>query len=134
MVELLQFGSARRDWGARAMVSAPSTSRFLIESVPTSFIGFSYPLFRERAQDWLTGDRFFCGRISTEVTDQSQQDITGMLAAWNAGDADALDRLIDLVYPKLRQIARHHLERRRDGESLESAALANEAYLKLVRA
>jgi len=42
--------------------------------------------------------------------------------------------LIDLVYPELRRIARQHLERRRAGESLESAALANEAYLKLVRA
>jgi len=57
-----------------------------------------------------------------------------MLAAWNGGDSDALDRLIDLVYPELRRIARQHLERRRAGETLESAALANEAYLKLVRA
>ena len=57
-----------------------------------------------------------------------------MLAAWNGGDADALDRLMELVYPELRRIARRHLERRRAGESLESAALANEAYLKLVRA
>ena len=68
------------------------------------------------------------------VTNQEQQDITGMLAAWNGGDTDALDHLIDLVYPELRRIARQHLERRRAGESLESAALANEAYLKLVRA
>jgi RNA polymerase sigma-70 factor (ECF subfamily) len=68
------------------------------------------------------------------VTNQDQRDITGLLAAWNDGDADALDRLIDLVYPELRRIARQHLERRRAGESLESAALANEAYLKLVRA
>ncbi len=57
-----------------------------------------------------------------------------MLAAWNGGDTDARDRLIDLVYPELRRIAHQHLERRRAGESLESAALANEAYLKLVRA
>jgi RNA polymerase sigma-70 factor, ECF subfamily len=63
-----------------------------------------------------------------------QQDITGMLAAWNAGDTDALDRLMDLVYPELRRIARQHLQRRPAGESLESAALANEAYLKLVTA
>jgi RNA polymerase sigma factor (TIGR02999 family) len=68
------------------------------------------------------------------VTNQGQQDIIGMLAAWNAGDSEALDRLIDLVYPELRRIARYHLGRRRAGESLESAALANEAYLKLVRA
>jgi len=68
------------------------------------------------------------------VTNQEQHDITGMLAAWNGGDTDALDCLIDLVYPELRRIARQHLERRRAGESLESAALANEVYLKLVRA
>lgn len=57
-----------------------------------------------------------------------------MLAAWNNGDPDALHRLMDLVYPEMRRIARQYLERRRAGESLESAALANEAYLKLVRA
>jgi RNA polymerase sigma-70 factor, ECF subfamily len=83
----------------------------------------------------VNGRRFFYARISTGVTRRDkQQDITGMLAAWNDGDANALDRLMDLVYPELRRIARHHLERRRAGESLESAALANEAYLKLVRA
>ena len=57
-----------------------------------------------------------------------------MLAAWNAGDAHALDRLMDLLYPKVRRIAHQQLVRQRAGESLESAALANEAYLKLVRA
>jgi RNA polymerase sigma factor (TIGR02999 family) len=65
---------------------------------------------------------------------RSQQDITGMLAAWSAGDTHALDRLIDVVYPELRQIAHRNLSSRRPGESLESGALANEAYLKLVRA
>jgi RNA polymerase sigma-70 factor, ECF subfamily len=68
------------------------------------------------------------------VTNQDQHDITGMLAAWNDGNADALNRLLELVYPELRRIARRHLQRRHAGESLESAALANEAYLKLVRA
>ena len=68
------------------------------------------------------------------MTNQDQHDITGMLAAWNDGNADALNRLLELVYPELRRIARRHLQRRHAGESLESAALANEAYLKLVRA
>ncbi len=68
------------------------------------------------------------------MANQGHQDITTMLAAWKGGDANALDRLTDLVYPELRQIARRNLERRRAGESLESAALVNEAYLKLVRA
>ncbi len=63
-----------------------------------------------------------------------QQDVTGLLVAWNEGDAGALNRLMDLLYPKLRRIAHEYIGRRRTGESLESAALTNEAYLKLVRA
>jgi RNA polymerase sigma-70 factor, ECF subfamily len=60
-------------------------------------------------------------------------DITRLLADWKAGDAAALDRLVEAVYPELRRIAHRQLGRRR-GESLESAALANEAYLKLAGA
>ncbi len=65
---------------------------------------------------------------------QDLREITRMLAAWNDGDAAALDRVVDVVYPMLRRIARHHLARRHSSASVESAALANEAYLKLVRA
>lgn len=61
-------------------------------------------------------------------------DVTRMLAAWKDGDADAFDRLVAAVYPELRHLAHRQLGHRRPGESLESAALANEAYLKLVRA
>lgn len=57
-----------------------------------------------------------------------------MLAAWNDGDAEALDRLVELLYPKLRRIAHQRLARRRPDESVDSTALANETYLKLVRA
>lgn len=66
--------------------------------------------------------------------DQDFPDITGLLVAWRGGDAGALERLMDLVYPEMRRIARRHLQDRRPGQSLESADLANEAYLKLVRA
>ena len=68
------------------------------------------------------------------MANQDVHDITRMLRAWNNGDAAALDRLVEVVYPTLRRIARHHLARRHSGDSVESAALANEAYLKLVRA
>jgi len=68
------------------------------------------------------------------VRNEEPEDITGLLAAWNDGDARALNSLVDLLYPKLRRIAHRHLEGRRAGESLESGALTNEAYLKLVRA
>lgn len=64
----------------------------------------------------------------------SGPEITALLAAWRDGEPGSLDRLMELAYPELRRIAHQQLGRRRPGESLESAALANEAYLKLVRA
>lgn len=62
------------------------------------------------------------------------RDITALLGAWGDGDKRALSSLMSFVYPELRRIARLHLDRRQPGQTLESAALANEAYLKLVRA
>ena len=75
----------------------------------------------------------FFDRISIGMTAKGDHDITGMLAAWNDGSAEALDRVIDVIYPELRRIARKHLARRKPGESLESAVLATEAYLKLLQ-
>jgi RNA polymerase sigma factor (TIGR02999 family) len=60
--------------------------------------------------------------------------ITGLLAAWNNGNEEALGHLMPLVYAELRRIARRHLGRQAPQHMLESAALVNEAYLKLVRA
>ena len=68
------------------------------------------------------------------MTGERPPDISGLIAAWGEGDEQALDRLMPLVYPELRRIARRHLGRCRAGQTMESAALANEAYLKLVRA
>jgi RNA polymerase sigma factor (TIGR02999 family) len=62
------------------------------------------------------------------------QDISGLLVAWSKGDEEALTQLMSVVYPELRRIARQHLRGRPSGDTLESAALANEAYLKLIRA
>jgi RNA polymerase sigma factor (TIGR02999 family) len=72
--------------------------------------------------------------MGVRVTAHDPSDITAMLGAWSAGDAHALNCLVELVYPALRRLAHQHLARRRPGESVESASLANEAYLKLVRA
>src|SRR5215472_10383240 len=68
------------------------------------------------------------------MTIRRPRDITVLLAAWGDGDERALRSLMSIVYPELRRIARLHLNRRQPGHTLESAALANEAYLKLVRA
>jgi RNA polymerase sigma factor (TIGR02999 family) len=59
--------------------------------------------------------------------------ITGLLANWASGDEVALKNLISMVYPEMRRIARQHLRRGTGDHTLQSAALANEAYLKLIR-
>jgi RNA polymerase sigma factor (TIGR02999 family) len=64
----------------------------------------------------------------------SGPDITALLGAWGKGSEDALSRLMTALYPELRRIARHHLGHRPAGHTMESAAVANEAYLKLLRA
>ena len=68
------------------------------------------------------------------VTTERGTGITALLAGWKAGDPAAFDRLVELAYPELRRIAHQQLGRRRPGESLESAALASEVYLRLLRA
>ena len=65
---------------------------------------------------------------------EGSHDITRMLVAWGNGNEDALSGLMPLVYPELRRIARRHLARQFPDHTLESAALVNEAYLKLIRA
>jgi RNA polymerase sigma-70 factor (ECF subfamily) len=62
------------------------------------------------------------------------QDISGLLVAWSNGDDEALNHLMSVVYPELRRIARQHLGRGAPDQTLQSAALANEAYIKLLRA
>jgi RNA polymerase sigma-70 factor, ECF subfamily len=58
-------------------------------------------------------------------------EITGLLRAWGAGDADALDRLIPHIYNDLRRAARRYMRNERPGNTLESAALVHEAFLRL---
>ena len=58
--------------------------------------------------------------------------ITELLIGWNRGDKGALDRLMPLVYDELRNVARRHLANEGRERTLESAALVNETYLRLV--
>ena len=67
------------------------------------------------------------------MTAEGPPDISGLIAAWGSGDENALNRVVPFLYPGLRRIARQQLARRPAGHTLDSAGLANEAYLKLIR-
>jgi RNA polymerase sigma-70 factor (ECF subfamily) len=58
--------------------------------------------------------------------------ISTILRAWAGGDQGALDKLTPIVYDELRRMARRHMRRERPGHSLQTTALVNEAYLRLV--
>jgi len=59
-------------------------------------------------------------------------EITSLLHQHLAGDGDAFDRLVPLVYGRLRELARRQLRRQSRGETLDTTALVHEAYLQLV--
>ncbi|HEX4665862.1 MAG TPA: sigma-70 family RNA polymerase sigma factor [Chthoniobacterales bacterium] len=62
----------------------------------------------------------------------SRQAVTQLLGDWRRGDTGALERLIPLVQPELHRLAHHYMSRERAGHTLQTTALINEAYLRLV--
>ena len=59
-------------------------------------------------------------------------EITELLLAWGGGDQSALDRLVPLVHQQLRRLARRQMAGEHPGHTLQTTALVNEAYLRLV--
>ena len=66
------------------------------------------------------------------MAQQPSSDVTGLLRAWSGGDEDALARIVKIVYPELRDIARRCLSRERPNHTIQATALVHEAYLRLV--
>jgi RNA polymerase sigma-70 factor, ECF subfamily len=64
----------------------------------------------------------------------ASHDVTRLLLAWNDGDAAALEHLTPIVHAELRRLARRYLQTERAGHTLQTNALVNEAYLRLVDA
>ena len=59
-------------------------------------------------------------------------DVSALLRAWSDGDQRALAQLTPIVYGELRRLARHYMNRERAGHTLQTTALVNEAYMRLV--
>ena len=62
----------------------------------------------------------------------SQKQITQMLVDWGNGDQAALEKLTPLVYTELHRLARRYMGRERPGHTLQTSALVNEAYIRLI--
>lgn len=66
------------------------------------------------------------------MTNEAPSSLTQMLVAWGQGDESVLNQLIPLVYQELHQMAHRYLAGERQGHVLQTSALVNEAYLRLV--
>jgi RNA polymerase sigma factor (TIGR02999 family) len=66
------------------------------------------------------------------MTTQSAHEVTDLLVKWSGGDKGALDELVPLIHEELRRRAHHYIERERPEHTLQTTALVNEAYLRLV--
>ena len=61
-----------------------------------------------------------------------RQEVTQLLVEWRGGDERALERLFPLVQPELHRLAHHYMSRERAGHTLQTTAILDEAYLRLV--
>jgi RNA polymerase sigma factor (TIGR02999 family) len=68
------------------------------------------------------------------VTGPSGSEITQLLRAWNGGDESALEKLMPIVYGELHRMARRYMAQESPDHTLQTSALVNEAYLRLVDA
>jgi RNA polymerase sigma-70 factor (ECF subfamily) len=67
-----------------------------------------------------------------QPSDAAVNDISKLLLAWTGGEQSALDKLTPIVYHELHRLARRYMKGERPGHSLQTTALVNEAYLRLV--
>jgi len=75
----------------------------------------------------------FCAHTEKGLSiDARTTEITTLLKAWGSGDKAALDRLAEHVYPELRLIARRYMQNEGQGNTLQTTAIVNEVYLRLV--
>ncbi len=70
--------------------------------------------------------------MNPAVHTSSEIEVSCLLQAWSDGDPEALDKLTPIVYRELHRLARHYLRHERVNITLQTTALVNEAYLRLV--
>jgi RNA polymerase sigma factor (TIGR02999 family) len=70
--------------------------------------------------------------VHKEAQGPDNAEVSRLLRAWGDGDRAALDRLTPIVYEELRRLARHYMRGERPGHSLQTTALVNEAYMRLI--
>ena len=72
--------------------------------------------------------------VRGSVAETQSQGVTELLLAWSRGEQAALDKLVPRVHAELWRVAHRYMARERTGHTLQTTALVNEAYLRLINA
>ena len=70
--------------------------------------------------------------LPLKMSADSTKEVTELLQKWSGGDADALEELTPLIYEELHRIAKSYMRRERENHTLQTSALVNEAYIRLI--
>ena len=70
--------------------------------------------------------------VDISLTEAAPKDVSQLLVAWSEGDGSALERLLPLVEEELHRLAHRYMNRERKDHTLQTTALVNEAYLRLI--
>ena len=85
---------------------------------------------------WRFEPQRLCGKLLRPgelfMQAHTSKEITQLLTAWSDGDQSALDRLAPLIHSELHRLAHHYMRRERPGHLLQTSALVNEAYVRLI--
>lgn len=84
--------------------------------------------FRPR---WVTIEKVE-SELMTVLQQNSGENLTGLLLDWRRGDEQALEKLTVLVHDEIRRMAHRFMQRERNGHTLQTTALVNEAYVRLI--
>jgi RNA polymerase sigma-70 factor (ECF subfamily) len=91
---------------------------------------------QKRIRQWYTGADLFLTTLLPQkglsMAVPSSLEVTQLLLAWSQGESSALERLIPLVHAELSRLAHHYMAGERTGHTLQTTALVNEAFLRLV--
>jgi len=87
---------------------------------------------RDRSSDIILAPRIHYGPNGMTTMSPAPHELTQLLVAWGDGDQSALDKLMPLVYDELHRLAHRYMARERREHTLQTSALVNEAYVRLI--
>src|SRR5438309_4260940 len=118
---------------ARSLIGPVSKMRRLVKQTPKiRRLSYLSRFLRDRPGDIIRTPRNQHGSNTVSTMTRAPHEVTQLLVAWGDGDQSALDQLMPLVYDELHRLAHRYMAQERPEHTLQTSALVNEAYVRLI--